>query len=1088
MRIEEIFIESFGACRRVSIRGLGPGLTAIVGPNEAGKTTILEFLRSIFFGFKRRSGKTNTYESSDGVPRKGWIGIDAGAAGKMRIARNEQTGSREGLLTVTDENGVVLDPMSVPFFQIGLKRSAYESLFAFDLDQLRRLDEDALRGRIMAAALGSTRVNPLEVRNQLEERLKELIRRSTKGPGSLWGLQAQIKEVERKLKPLAQRPQHYSDLKEELEGIKTRAAALAAEIAEKATKRRRLENVLRFQVEWQRLSVLDAEIQLLEDAAAFPADGVARLEQCLERRQEAVLDRHELEQTVENLQEQLTTMNPSETLLENGDAIRSLLTESKKLDARLEDMDRLTVSLEREAVILNDEISGLGGDWNFHRVGEFDLSTALEREIQSFIRLTRESLAGIRSLAPRVVEASERCERLQERIRRNESELQSVRALCEGYLPPDDREKLRLWKRLNEKISELRDSIAERTHVISRKATERGEVSKRIRELQCEPHSLVSAGLFWTLVALVGLAAVGSVAAAYHSDDATAYLFGAVGAALAAAAPVIAQWKRQTDKALRSRITRQIAAERARYEAITEDLAEIENTRRLLRQRIRELAHQARETAEEALGTTDADWEDVVEAEKASSRAEEPFKMSRVLDDSIKSDRSNLASEETRRNEVLRLHRAAEKRLGEVRSSWESFLLNNGLEPGMDPETVLELVYRLRDLKKRLFRFVEEENRLSEMRSEWQAFAERVSAVGTKLDDTDAADLSPSDRIKRWSRMEQEARETLSRRKATLERLKELDVRIQALDRKIEALDSKGRALIAVSGADNEEIFRELGERHERYRVLERDRRAVVQSLVAGLGMADEQSTREYLRSLNWLTMKDDETAARSELEEMRREVEKLARREGMLCREIQDLEAEDHTDRLRAHKEELVARLKEKADEFILTELAIRILDKTLEIYESEKQPKVIERSSLFFKEITANRYKRALFPLDGQGVKVEREDGGRMGEDLLSRGTLEQLYLSLRLAHLDVWRSDYLSMPLVMDDVLVNFDSERAALTAAMLARFSAENGTQVLFFTCHPHVAALFPRDVARMNLQRNSVDGDSQEAKRIGLFAY
>ncbi len=37
MRIEDIFVESFGAYRRVSIRGLGPGLTMIVGPNEAGR-------------------------------------------------------------------------------------------------------------------------------------------------------------------------------------------------------------------------------------------------------------------------------------------------------------------------------------------------------------------------------------------------------------------------------------------------------------------------------------------------------------------------------------------------------------------------------------------------------------------------------------------------------------------------------------------------------------------------------------------------------------------------------------------------------------------------------------------------------------------------------------------------------------------------------------------------------------------------------------------------------------------------------------------------------------------------------------------
>ena len=65
MWVEEISIESFGACKHVMISDLGPGLTVIVGPNEAGKSTILEFMRCIFFGFRRKSGRTNIYETPE---------------------------------------------------------------------------------------------------------------------------------------------------------------------------------------------------------------------------------------------------------------------------------------------------------------------------------------------------------------------------------------------------------------------------------------------------------------------------------------------------------------------------------------------------------------------------------------------------------------------------------------------------------------------------------------------------------------------------------------------------------------------------------------------------------------------------------------------------------------------------------------------------------------------------------------------------------------------------------------------------------------------------------------------------------------
>lgn len=1087
MRITEIFLESFGASRRVFINGLGPGLTAIVGPNEAGKTTILEFVRSVFFGFKRRSGKTNTYEAPDGLPRRGWIGVESAAAGRIRVSRNERTGAREGLLSVSDENGLILDPMSVPLFQAGLKRSVYESLFAFDLEQMRRLDQDALRGRIMAAALGSTRVNPLEVRNHLEERLKALTRRSAKDPESLWTLQARIKELEKKLKLLEQRPQHYSGLKEELEAAEARAALLASEISEKEARQRQLANILRFRQAWQRLAALDAEMGLLEHAASFPADGISRLEQCLERRLEAVREFDELEKSVGCLRARLATLNPSEPFLRNADEIQSLLREARRLVDRPGDMDNLRAALEREAANLNEEIAGLGHGWNLDRVREFDPSAILEQEIRAFLHHWHESEAGIRNLEPRLADSSERCNRLRERIRRNGDELQRMAAMCSDHLSPDERENLRRWKELKDKVAEMNEGMAEKTRALQRRAAERADASERMSSLQAEPIVLIPAWIFLAVVALLGSTAVGMAVAASRSNGPNFYLFAAMGGLLAAVLPLMVRWKTQAERTHRSRVARQRDAEKSRYFVITEDLVGIETERRTLQQRIRELERRTREIATEVLGRPNADWEDVAEAERASTSAEEPTRMSRMLEDSIKFDQSDLAAEEMRHREILRQRLSAGEQMEKVQRSWDSFLSEKGIQPGVGPETVLELVFRLRDLRKRLPRMIDEENSFREMQREWQQFAERVSDAGNELDDRISAGLSPFDRVERWSRMEQEARETLSERKLTMERFKEHEQRLNAVKRRIEELDDGILSLMEAAGTDDEESFRQLGQMHERYRLVERDRRVAVLSLAEGLGIADEHAMREHVQNQNWQANSDDEAALQADLEDMRREVEELARREGMLRGEIQTLEAEDETDLLLMQKEELVACLKERADEFILTDLASTILDKTIEIYESEKQPKLLERSSHLFREITGHRYKRVLFPLDGQGIKVEREDGVRIDEDLLSRGTLEQLYLSLRLAHLDVYHRDYVTIPLLMDDVLVNFDLERASRTAATLATFSQESGIQVLFFTCHPHVTSLFPRDTARIDLKPNSADAKLITSQPTGLFA-
>jgi hypothetical protein len=51
--------------------------------------------------------------------------------------------------------------------------------------------------------------------------------------------------------------------------------------------------------------------------------------------------------------------------------------------------------------------------------------------------------------------------------------------------------------------------------------------------------------------------------------------------------------------------------------------------------------------------------------------------------------------------------------------------------------------------------------------------------------------------------------------------------------------------------------------------------------------------------------------------------------------------------------------------------------------------------------------------------------------------------------------------TLPIVMDDALVNFDDTRATAAARTIVEFLAEQGSdrQMLVFTCHAHVATMF-----------------------------
>ncbi|MFZ6770612.1 ATP-binding protein [Undibacterium sp. Di26W] len=80
-------------------------------------------------------------------------------------------------------------------------------------------------------------------------------------------------------------------------------------------------------------------------------------------------------------------------------------------------------------------------------------------------------------------------------------------------------------------------------------------------------------------------------------------------------------------------------------------------------------------------------------------------------------------------------------------------------------------------------------------------------------------------------------------------------------------------------------------------------------------------------------------------------------------------------------------------------------------------------------------------------------RTDGIRISVDAMSEGTRDQLYLALRLAALQIQREAGVDMPVVLDDVLMTSDDNRAALVLKALADF-AKNG-QVLVFTHHEHI---------------------------------
>lgn len=173
--------------------------------------------------------------------------------------------------------------------------------------------------------------------------------------------------------------------------------------------------------------------------------------------------------------------------------------------------------------------------------------------------------------------------------------------------------------------------------------------------------------------------------------------------------------------------------------------------------------------------------------------------------------------------------------------------------------------------------------------------------------------------------------------------------------------------------------------------------------------------------------------------------------RKGRLEGELDRLKAEQQVGRQQQHYEELLASFQQLMGQWASSALCLALLQQTKAVTDEAQHPKLMRQASQYFATMTEQQFVRVMAPLDEGVVKVERATGEVIDASLLSRGTAEQLYLALRFALIARFKT--VPLPIVMDDILVNFDATRLRNTLSICAELSKQR--QIILFTCHPHI---------------------------------
>jgi uncharacterized protein YhaN len=156
-------------------------------------------------------------------------------------------------------------------------------------------------------------------------------------------------------------------------------------------------------------------------------------------------------------------------------------------------------------------------------------------------------------------------------------------------------------------------------------------------------------------------------------------------------------------------------------------------------------------------------------------------------------------------------------------------------------------------------------------------------------------------------------------------------------------------------------------------------------------------------------------------------------------CEEIEYLEEKLARLRRRARALEMAQGWLEKASSTTLSSAA-RVLEGMIGDY---------------IGRITDKRYHRVRVDEGTFEIKVwSGEKGGEVMPEVLSRGTIDQIYLAARLSLVEVMCGERCP-PLLLDDPFVTFDPRRLDRAMELIREFS--RGRQVIIFTCGDHYDA-------------------------------
>jgi uncharacterized protein YhaN len=1016
VRIVDIHLSSFGHWQGLQICDLNRPVTVIYGPNEAGKSTLLQFVRAVLYGFSPQRHRRFVPPLHDG--RVGGSLTLVAANGRYVVRRLLPPSAcledhERAELSVRSVDGAVQGKQVLNSILSGIDDSLFHNVFSVGLTEIQHLgslSDTKAAEQLYGLAMGTDRISLLEIRRDLEEARRRVI--GVDGNASeLPELLERRSRLRREVDTAPEDVRRWSHLLAEQNEVQQL-------ISELEVKRRsfpgggnlkQLTQALRDK--WTKCQMIHDQLSKLGKVSGSSRQLLKKIEDLTTRIQQHRSSWETTKKQRRELSNKAAQTRTCRSLAEHTAEIERLGSQKSRFKSLQVDIDRLTTQIDEAEFELQSELERAG------------VKSVLGAEHLPLI--TDDVVNMLRAPAREAKEAREQIEKAEKAARQFRAEAERLqRQIRTGSAKLGNADFHDSIDELESKIALMRRRLQldARLEKFKRHIKEVSAETQQWRERQVLPWRALMAlgGLFSIGVAIVLAGFFGEY---FGLSDDRRWTMSLIGVCVSLLTPII---KNVSE-----------AGARRAVESCEDEIEELSHKTKTLQAECQKLDNQLGPSSQPLV-------QRLQDAERAWAELEPYLPLESQRD------------EATRQADAYeRQQRTAEQELKDARQRWRETLRAAGLPDSITPSQVRQLTEQSSGMSQARQKLTAAREELDKRRRELDEIEGRVQTL-VSLGQLVPEPTSLESQIDELQKAVRSHRQQAEKRDALHRQWRQLGREQFKIAQAAKRMQQQRTQLMKQCGVtDRSDAQRMLKLQNQSIELTQR-RDSLIQEVAAD--MAGTLTPDDLLSQLAGNDFTDRLSNLETEYDDVLNQLNQSYERRAELEESVKALVNNRDLALKRLELSEIECRLGRAIDLWRTLALTSMVLDLVRSSYESERQPETLSEASGYLQRLTRDRYKRIWTPFGESILCVDDHTGRATPVESLSRGTREQVFLSLRLALASNYSSRGANLPLILDDVFVNFDSQRARAAAETICDF-ANQGIQVFVFTCHDHIRAIF-----------------------------